>query len=423
MFEEVNTAVDHNSLLMDVMDRVSSKHKLKVLFHEKPFAGINGSGKHNNWSMSTDLGKNLLTPGKTPRTNLQFLTFFINTIAAVNKHEALLRATVASHGNDHRLGANEAPPAIISIFIGTYLKDVLKIIEDRIDENSFDEQDNINLRLDLHNRIPDILKDNTDRNRTSPFAFTGNKFEFRAVGSSAAIGLPLSILNTAVADAFKEANSFLKSLKEKNVSSSETDLLLSLIRHFYSHSRQIVFNGDGYSQAWREEAKQRGLLNLTNTVECLAFMQKESIFSFLEEHGVYQKEEWLTRCHVLSHRYMEQRKIEGLVLSRMALQKILPVGLEYKQKLLALWKLSRKLEVSFEVEEKLTHSLTNSCKNLFSYCENLQEFLRQVENPEEIEKKLLPAMEQVSTCCNELEEKLPIENWPIPTYYDLLFLK
>src|SRR5690606_33522129 len=198
IFEDVNIAVDHNSLLMDVMNKVALRHQLKVLLHEKPFAGINGSGKHNNWSMSTDTGVNLLAPGKTPKTNLMFLTFFVNVIKAVHDYADLLRASVASAGNDYRLGANEAPPAIISVFIGKYLNEVLTEIKTRVGDK-FSEQDEILLKLDIHKNIPELLLDNTDRNRTSPFAFTGNKFEFRAVGSTANCGIPVTVLNTIVA--------------------------------------------------------------------------------------------------------------------------------------------------------------------------------------------------------------------------------
>ena len=203
MFEEASIAVDHNCLLMDVMEKVARHHKLRVLFHEKPFAGVNGSGKHNNWSMGTDTGKNLLSPGKTPRTNLQFLTFFINTIKAVHDNADLLRASIASANNDHRLGANEAPPAIISAFIGTALRSVLNEIENRVDAKTFDDLDKADLRLDIHNKIPDLLLDNTDRNRTSPFAFTGNKFEFRAVGSGASCANAMIAVNARMAETLK----------------------------------------------------------------------------------------------------------------------------------------------------------------------------------------------------------------------------
>ena len=214
IFEEVNLAVDHNSLLMDIMDRVARRHKLRVLLHEKPFAGINGSGKHNNWSMATDTGVNLLAPGKTPKTNLMFLTFFVNTIKAVHDYADVLRASIASAPNDHRLGANEAPPAIISVFIGQYLTKVLNDVKERV-SRKFDEQDESMLKIDIHKNIPELLLDNTDRNRTSPFAFTGNKFEFRAVGSSANCANPMTVLNTIMAETLKQFKKDVDALIEK----------------------------------------------------------------------------------------------------------------------------------------------------------------------------------------------------------------
>ncbi len=214
IFEEVSVAVDHNSLLMDVMDRVARRHKLRVLLHEKPFAGINGSGKHNNWSMATDTGVNLLAPGKTPKTNLMFLTFFVNTIKAVHDYADLLRASIASAPNDHRLGANEAPPAIISVFIGQYLTKVLQEVKERV-VDKFDEQDESMLKIDIHKSIPELLMDNTDRNRTSPFAFTGNKFEFRAVGSTANCANPMTVLNTIMAETLKQFKKDVDGLIEK----------------------------------------------------------------------------------------------------------------------------------------------------------------------------------------------------------------
>src|SRR5215213_4202057 len=251
IFEELNLAVDHNTLLMDVMARVAARHKLRVLLHEKPFAGINGSGKHNNWSMATDTGVNLLAPGKTPKTNLMFLTFFVNTIKAVHDYADILRASIASAPNDHRLGANEAPPAIISVFIGEYLSKVLNDIETRVGEK-FDEQDEAILKLDLHRSIPELLLDNTDRNRTSPFAFTGNKFEFRAVGSSANCGSPMVVLNTIMAATLKQFKKDVDALIEKG--EKKEIAILQILREAIVNSKKVLFEGNNYSEEWAAEA-------------------------------------------------------------------------------------------------------------------------------------------------------------------------
>jgi len=278
IFEEVNIAVDHNILLMDVMSRVAKRHRLVVLLHEKPFAGINGSGKHNNWSLATDTGVNLLAPGKTPKTNLMFLTFFVNTIKAVHDHSALLRASIASASNDFRLGANEAPPAIISVFIGEYLTKVLNDVESRVN-SKFDEQDEAILKLDLHRSIPELMIDNTDRNRTSPFAFTGNKFEFRAVGSTANCALPMTILNTIIADTLNNFSIEVDSLIAKG--DKKEIAIMQVIQKYIVASKKILFEGDGYSEAWHLEAEKRGLPNLKTTPAALDAMVTEQAKKFV----------------------------------------------------------------------------------------------------------------------------------------------
>src|SRR5688572_6972687 len=256
IFEEVNLAVDHNTLLMDIMTRVAARHRLRVLLHEKPFAGINGSGKHNNWSLATDTGVNLLAPGKTPKTNLMFLTFFVNAIKAVHDYADIMRASIASAQNDHRLGANEAPPAIISVFIGQYLSKVLQSVKERVSDD-FDEQDESMLKMDIHRNIPELLMDNTDRNRTSPFAFTGNKFEFRAVGSSANCANAMTTLNTIMAQTLKQFKKDVDGLIEKG--EKKEIAILHTIREYIVSSEKILFEGDGYSEEWAQEAERRGL--------------------------------------------------------------------------------------------------------------------------------------------------------------------
>jgi glutamine synthetase len=254
IFEDVNIAVDHNILLMDVMERVAKRHNLVVLQHEKPFAGINGSGKHNNWSLATDTGVNLLAPGKTPKTNLMFLTFFVNTIKAVHDNADIMRAAIASASNDYRLGANEAPPAIISVFVGQYLSKVLADVETRVG-TKFDEQDEAILKLDLHRSIPELMLDNTDRNRTSPFAFTGNKFEFRAVGSSANCANAMTVMNTIMADTLKKFKAEVDGLIEKG--DKKEIAIMHVIQQYIVASKKVLFEGDGYSEEWHKEAEQK----------------------------------------------------------------------------------------------------------------------------------------------------------------------
>jgi len=280
IFEEVSVAVDHNSLLMDIMDRVARRHKLRVLLHEKPFAGINGSGKHNNWSMATDTGVNLLAPGKTPKTNLMFLTFFVNTIKAVHDYADVLRASIASAPNDHRLGANEAPPAIISVFIGQYLSKVLSDVKERV-SSKFDEQDESMLKIDIHKNIPELLLDNTDRNRTSPFAFTGNKFEFRAVGSSANCANPMTVLNTIMAQTLKQFKEDVDGLIDKG--EKKEIAIMHVIREYIVASEKVLFEGDGYSEEWQKEAEKRGLPNIKTTPLALDAMITDKALQLFEQ--------------------------------------------------------------------------------------------------------------------------------------------
>jgi len=290
IYEEANLAVDHNSLLMDIMEKVAQRHNFKVLFHEKPFAGINGSGKHNNWSLSTDTGVNLLSPGKTPMSNLQFLTFFINTIKAVNEYEELLRASIASASNDHRLGANEAPPAIISVFIGDQLTKVLNELEN-VTDGKLSPKEKTDLKLNVVGKIPEILLDNTDRNRTSPFAFTGNKFEFRAVGSKANCAKAMTVLNTIVAKqliGFKQEVDALIDTKDMK----KDDAVFNILREYIKTSKRILFEGNGYSDAWEKEAKKRGLSNNKTTPEALkAKLNKKAIQLFEELHVMNEVEQ------------------------------------------------------------------------------------------------------------------------------------
>lgn len=331
IFEEVSVAVDHNSLLMDVMDRVARRHKLRVLLHEKPFAGINGSGKHNNWSMATDTGVNLLAPGKTPKTNLMFLTFFVNTIKAVHDYSDVLRASIASAPNDHRLGANEAPPAIISVFIGEYLTKVLKEIKERVSPK-MDETDESMLKIDIHKSIPELLLDNTDRNRTSPFAFTGNKFEFRAVGSSANCANAMTVLNAIMAETLKQFKKDVDTLVEKG--EKKEIAIMHVIREYIVASENILFEGNNYSEEWEKEAERRGLPNVKTTPLALDAMVTKKAKELFENNHVYNHAELEARHEIELEKYIKKVQIESRIMGEIATSHILPAAIRY-QNLLA----------------------------------------------------------------------------------------
>jgi glutamine synthetase len=327
IFEEINLAVDHNTLLMDVMDRVARRHNLRVLVHEKPFAGINGSGKHNNWSMATDTGVNLLAPGKTPKTNLMFLAFFVNTIKAVHDYAPLLRASIASAGNDHRLGANEAPPAIISVFVGAYLTKVLNDVVERVGEK-FDEQDEAMLKLDLHKSIPEVLLDNTDRNRTSPFAFTGNKFEFRAVGSSANCANPMTVLNAIMAETLsnfkKDVDATIAKGEKKEIA------IMQVIRQYIIDSKKVLFEGDGYSAEWEAEAAKRGLPNVKTTPLSLDAMVAKDAMELFTKHNIYMHSELEARHEIELEKYIKKVQIEARIMGELCSSTILPGAIKYQ---------------------------------------------------------------------------------------------
>lgn len=327
VFEECNLAVDHNQLLMDVMERTARKHNFRILLHEKPFAGVNGSGKHNNWSMGTNTGKNLLSPGKTPKTNLQFLTFFINTIKAVHDNADLLRAGIASAGNDHRLGANEAPPAIVSIFIGTQLTKVLEDIEKKVKSGKMTPEEKTALKLGV-GKIPEILLDNTDRNRTSPFAFTGNKFEFRAVGSSANCGGPMTILNTIMANQLNIFKKDVDALIKKGVEKDEA--IFKVLRDYIIATKKILFEGNGYSEEWVKEARKRGLSNIKTTPEALKVFARKEFIKLFEENNIMSEREQHARYEIQLETYVKKIQIESRLMGEIALEQILPAAVKYQ---------------------------------------------------------------------------------------------
>lgn len=430
IFEEVNIAVDHNILLMDIMTRVAKRHNLMVLLHEKPFAKINGSGKHNNWSLATNTGINLLAPGKTPKTNLMFLAFFVNTIKAVHDYADLLRASIASAGNDHRLGANEAPPAIISIFIGKYLTDVLNEVEKRVGDK-FDEQDEAMLKLDIHKSIPELMLDNTDRNRTSPFAFTGNKFEFRAVGSSANCAGPMTVLNTIIAETLTQFKTDVDALIEKG--EKKEIALMQTIQKYIVDSKKILFEGDGYSTAWEMEAETRGLPNVKTTPLALdAFITKSSKKVF-EKHSIYSEKELEARHEILLENYTKKLQIEARIIGDLASTYILPAAIKYQnvliknmrglkdlgfeegnytaQKLIAT-KISEHINViSIRVKEmiearKIANDIDDSRKKAIDYCDNVRNHF-----------------DEIRYHVDKLELLVDDEYWELPKYRELLFLR
>lgn len=430
-FEEMNIAVDHNQLLMDVLDRVARRNKLRVLLHEKPFAGVNGSGKHNNWSMATDTGKNLLSPGKTPKTNLQFLTFFVNTIKAVNEHADLIRASIASASNDFRLGANEAPPAIISVFIGNYLADVLEEVEARVKKGKFSEQDEQMLRLDIHNKIPDLLMDNTDRNRTSPFAFTGNKFEVRAVGSSANCSSTMTVLNTIVADQLREFKTEVDGLIKKG--DNREVAILQVLKRYITESRRILFEGNNYSDEWAAEAKQRGLNNIKTTPEALDAYASEKTVSLFERNKVFKHVEIEARHEIELEKYIKKVQIESRVLGEMALTYVVPAAIQYQNQLLDNIRGLKEIGLDkkmYESQMALVREISEHVNIISVQAEAMVEARKTANNVEEMREKAVAYCHQVKPYFDDIRyhiDKLELivddKLWPVPKYRELLLMR
>ncbi|MDB5149837.1 MAG: glutamine synthetase type [Mucilaginibacter sp.] len=428
IYEEINLAIDHNQLLMDLMDRVARRHNFKVLLHEKPYAGINGSGKHNNWSLITNTGKNLLSPGKTPKNNLMFLTFFVNTIKAVHEHADLLRASIASVNNDHRLGANEAPPAIISIFLGSQLSDVLDEIEtSRISKKIKEE----NLLWQGIPKIPQILPDNTDRNRTSPFAFTGNKFELRAVGSSANSASPMTILNLIVADQLKKFKYDVDKLMKKG---EKKDLaLLMVIKKYIKESKNIRFEGNGYSDEWEKEAAIRGLPNIKTTPKALdAFLSDKSEHLFAET-GVFTVREAHARHEILLDAFYKKLQIEARVIGELVMNVIIPSAITYQSKLIENVKglkdigldkstYASQLDIINRISEHVNFIKTNTEQMVNERKKaNVIEDIRQraIDYDEKVKSFFQPIRYHV----DKLEQLVDDSLWPLPKFRELLFIK
>lgn len=431
IFEEVSVAVDHNSLLMDVMDRVSRRHNLRVLLHEKPFAGINGSGKHNNWSMATDTGVNLLAPGKTPKTNLMFLTFFVNTIKAVHDYSDLLRASIASAPNDHRLGANEAPPAIISVFIGQYLTKVLEDVKQRVG-GKFDEQDESMLKIDIHKSIPELLMDNTDRNRTSPFAFTGNKFEFRAVGSTANCANPMTVLNTIMAETLKQFKKDVDALIEKG--EKKEIAIMHVIREYIVASEKVLFEGDGYSDAWAKEAEKRGLPNVKTTPLALDAMVTKKAKHLFENNNIYTHSELEARHEIELEKYIKKVQIESRIMGELATSHILPPAIRY-QNLLANnirgLKEAGLSESAYSNQKQILDKISEHINKASDLVEKMIEARKICNNMEDTRTKAVAYQSQVKDAffdqiryhADKLELLVDDKEWYLPKYREMLFLR
>lgn len=426
-FEEVNLAIDHNQLLMDVMDKVALKHGLKVLLHEKPFAGVNGSGKHNNWSLITNTGVNLLSPGKTPHNNLQFLTFFINTIKAVHNHADLLRASIASASNDHRLGANEAPPAIMSVFIGTQLTHVL---EELVSTKAKAALKASKTTIDIQ-KIPEILLDNTDRNRTSPFAFTGNKFEFRAVGSSANSANAMIVLNTIMAEQLKvfkaDVDAQIKKGKKKE------DAILEVLKGYYTTSKKILFEGNGYGDEWVKEAKKRGLSNVKTTPEALNAYIAPASKKLFSDNNIFDVRELEARYDIMQESYVKKIDIEAKVLAQLATSHVIPAAVEYQTKLAACvanLKAAGVPKSSYGAQLEMVQTIS---KHINTIHENVQKLVAETEKAHHIEDthkralacchKVKPLFDVIRNASDALEFMIEDDLWKLPKYRELLFIK
>jgi glutamine synthetase len=431
IFEEVSVAVDHNTLLMDIMDRVARRHKLRALLHEKPFAGINGSGKHNNWSMATDTGVNLLAPGKTPKTNLMFLTFFVNTIKAVHDYSDVLRASIASAGNDHRLGANEAPPAIISVFIGQYLSKVLADVKERVG-GKFDEQDEAILKLDLHRSIPELLLDNTDRNRTSPFAFTGNKFEFRAVGSGANCANAMTSLNSIMAETLKQFKKDVDTLIEKG--EKKEIAIMHVIREYIVASEKVLFEGDGYSDEWHQEAEKRGLPNIPTTPLALDAMVTEKAKHLFEHNNVLSHVELEARHEIELEKYIKRVQIEARIMGELCTSHILPAAIKYQNILINNIKGLKEIglkDSTYANQKQILEKISEHISKVSELVEKMIEARKVVNAMTDTRTKAIAYQSQVKDAffdairysVDKLELLVADEYWALPKYREMLFLR
>ncbi len=430
VFSECNLAVDHNLLIMELMKRISRHHGFRVLFHEKPFKGINGTGKHNNWSLSTDTGVILHAPGKNPKSNLQFLTFVVNTIKAVFDNQDLMRASILTATNTHRLGANEAPPSILSCFLGTEVSSMLDQIEEQVTNRKMTPDEKTELKLDI-GKIPEILLDNTDRNRTSPFAFTGNRFEFRAVGGTANCAVPMAVLNTAMAKQLKEFTVAVDALIDKGVKKDEA--IFQVLREYIIASKAIRFEGDNYSDDWLKEAKKRGLTNITDVPEAISAYKNESSKKLFFGEGIFGEKELEGRVEVMYENYIMIIQIEARVLGDMAINHIVPTAVKYQNVLME--NVLKLKELYGDEYKKLSGNRIELIKEISDHVTNIKTMVnemveeRKVANViEDIEKKadayskrVFPYLDNIRVHIDRLELIVDDEMWPLPKYRELLF--
>ena len=433
IFENTNLANDHNQLVMDLMKRIARKHHFAVLLHEKPFSGVNGSGKHNNWSLCTDTGINLFAPGKNPKGNMLFLTFLVNVLMMVYKNQNLLRASIASAGNSHRLGANEAPPSILSIFLGSHLSHMLDEIAKQVGNTKMTPEEKTTLKLGI-GRIPEILLDNTDRNRTSPFAFTGNRFEFRAAGSSSNCAASMIVINAAMANQLNEFKASVDKLMEEGVGKDEA--IFRILKETIIASEAIRFEGDGYSDEWKEEAARRGLSNISHVPEALMhYVDVQSRAVLIGEH-IFNENELVSRLEVEFEKYTKKVQIESRVLGDLAINHIVPIVVSYQNRLL---ENLRGLKEIFSPEEyetlsadrkdlvrEISHRIT-AIKILVRDMTEARKVANQLEHHQErafaYEEQVRPYLDKIRDHIDHLEMEVDDEIWPLPKYRELLFNK
>ena len=432
VYEEANLANDHNLLLMELLEIVAQKHDFRVLLHEKPFPGLNGSGKHNNWSLGTNTGVNLLKPGTNPKTNLRFLTFFVNTLAALHTHADIVRASFAGVGNDHRLGANEAPPAIISAFIGSQLSQLLDDLEDHIKAGKLTPADKTALKLEI-GRIPEALLDNTDRNRTSPFAFTGNKFELRAVGSSANCAVPMTVLNTIVAE---QLNKFKVSVDARiKKGAGKDEAILKELQVLIKQSKAIRFEGNGYGEEWVKEAKKRGLSNMRTSPEALGVWGRKEVVALFDDLNVLKPEELAARREIEYEKYTMKRQIEATIACDLAQNTLLPAAVNYQNFLLenimgveeAFGKKGSKMVSPqrdlLEKTSDIVNALYDSLGKLRSEMDKANALKSHQKQAEAYGKIVTPLIEELGESCTALEGIIDNEIWPLPKFTELLFTR
>jgi len=433
IFEEVNLAVDHNQILMDIMKRVGRKHKFRVLLHEKPFAGINGSGKHNNWSMATNTGVNLLSPGKNPKTNLQFLTFLVNVIKAVNDSNDVLRASVMNESNSYRLGGHEAPPAIISVFVGTYLTNMLENIARKVTDKKMTPAQKTELKLGI-GKIPEILLDNTDRNRTSPFAFTGNRFEFRAVGSSANCSASMIVLNAAVAYQLTQFKKEVDVIVKKGRNKDEA--IFQVLKKYILESERVLFEGDNYSKTWHQEAKKRGLCNLSSVPESISLYLTKQSREVLIGTGIFTSKELESRVEVEYEKFAKKVQIESRVLGDLAINHIVPIAIKYMTSLIENVRGLKEVfdDTEFErlagARKEVIVTISDHISSIKKQVNDMVEERKKANVIEDAYKKAIayesrvkPYLDDIRVHIDKLELLVDNEMWPLPKYRELLFTR